>query len=219
MRAIIIYPLNALANDQLYFRLAPLLLRDLGDPGITFGRFTSAVGANADRREVEDELRRNELLMEALGWPTAIPASWQLSRREMLDRPPHILITNYAMLEHLLLLPRNAQLFAGSQLQTLVLDEVHTYAGAQAIEVAFLLRKLKNHLGIEPGKLYYVGTSASLAPGEKADSRVIEFASDLYGEKFAHVVRGQRLQHAALSGSGNLTRTNRGGKRLTDRGP
>ena len=202
VRAVIIYPLNALANDQLYFRLAPLLLRDLGDPRITFGRFTSAVGAGADRREVEDELRRNELLMESLGWPTAIPASWQLSRQEMLDRPPHILITNYAMLEHLLLLPRNAPLFAGSQLQTLVLDEVHTYAGAQAIEVAFLLRKLKNHLGLEPGRLSCVGTSASLAPGEKADSRVIEFASDLFGEKFSHVVRGQRLQHAALLAAG-----------------
>lgn len=203
VRAVIIYPLNALANDQLYFRLAPLLLRDLGDPGITFGRFTSAVRAAADRREVEDELRRNELLMEALGSPAAIPASWLLSRREMLERPPHILITNYAMLEHLLLLPRNAPLFAGARLQTLVLDEVHTYTGAQAIEVAFLLCKLKNHLDLEPGRLSCVGTSASLPPGERAESRVLEFASDLFGERFGHVIRGHRLQHPALAAPGS----------------
>ncbi|MCS6803434.1 MAG: DEAD/DEAH box helicase, partial [Dehalococcoidia bacterium] len=202
VRAVIIYPLNALANDQLYFRLAPLLLRDLGDPGITFGRFTSAVGAAADRREVEDELRRNELLMEALGRPAAIPASWLLSRQEMLERPPHILITNYAMLEHILLLPRNAPLFARARLQTLVLDEVHTYTGAQAIEVAFLLRKLKNHLGLEPGQLNCVGTSASLPPGERAESQILAFASDLFGERFGHVIRGRRLQHPALAAPG-----------------
>jgi ATP-dependent helicase YprA (DUF1998 family) len=202
VRAIIIYPLNALANDQLYFRLAPLLLRDLGDPRITFGRFTSAVGATDDRRQVEDQLRSNQLLMEALGSPAAIPASWLLSRQEMLERPPHILITNYAMLEHLLLLPRNAPLFAGACLQTLVLDEVHTYTGAQAIEVAFLLRKLKNHLGLQPGQLKCVATSASLPPGERAERQILEFASDLFGERFGHVIRGRRLQHRALAAPG-----------------
>ena len=165
VRSVIVYPLNALANDQLYYRLAPLLLRELGDLGITFGRFTSAVGAADERLEIEDQLRSNEALMEVLGSPRAIPSSWVLSRREMLERPPHILITNYAMLEHLLLLPRNAPLFASARLQSLVLDELHTYAGAQAIEVAFLIRKLKNHLGIPQGQLRCVGTSASLRPG------------------------------------------------------
>lgn len=53
--------------------------------------------------------------------------SWLLSREEMLQRPPHILITNYAMLEHVLLLPRNAPLLTGARLQTLVLDEIHSY--------------------------------------------------------------------------------------------
>ena len=159
----IVYPLNALANDQLYYRLAPLLLRELGDLGITFGRFTSAVGAASERPEIEDQLRGNDALMETLGSPRAIPGSWLLSRREMLETPPHILITNYAMLEHLLLLPRNAPLLANARLQSLVLDELHTYTGAQAIEVAFLIRKLKNHLSIAQGELRCIGTSASLA--------------------------------------------------------
>ena len=199
VRAVIIYPLNALANDQLYFRLAPLLLRDLGDPGITFGRFTSAVGAGDTREHVEDEMRANNALMEALGHPRAIPASWLLARQEMLERPPHILITNYAMLEHLLLLPRNAPLFAGASLATLILDEIHSYVGAQAIEVAFLIRKLKNQLGIEPERMRCVGTSASLAQDSKSEERLLQFASDLFGEPFRHVVRGRRIQHVALS--------------------
>ena len=88
VRSVIVYPLNALANDQLYYRLAPLLLRELGDLGITFGRFTSAVGAGAERPQIEDQLRGNDAR------------------------------NGYAMLEHLLLLPRNAPLFAQAVLPT-----------------------------------------------------------------------------------------------------
>lgn len=67
VRAILVYPLNALANDQLYFRIAPLLLRDLGDPGITFGRFTGQIGSDVTRREEEARLLANRGLERA--WP------------------------------------------------------------------------------------------------------------------------------------------------------
>ena len=70
VRILLIYPLNALANDQLYFRLAPLLLRDLKGTGITLGRFTSAIAANRKRDEVERELLASDALSEALGHPT-----------------------------------------------------------------------------------------------------------------------------------------------------
>lgn len=202
VRAVIVYPLNALANDQLYFRLAPLLLRQLKDPGITFGRFTGQVRASADRSTEEERLLDNEALREALGLApsiTRLPRSWLLSRSEMLATPPHVLITNYAMLEHLLLLPRNAPLFHNARLRFLVLDEIHTYAGAQAIEVAFLLRKLKVQLGLENGNLQVVGTSASLNvenPGELA-----RFASDLFGEEFeasTDLISGAREIHPDL---------------------
>ena len=202
VRAVIIYPLNALANDQLYFRLAPLLLRQLKDPGITFGRFTGQVRASADRRAEESRLLDNEALRDALGLAPSVsrlPRSWLLSRSEMLETPPHILITNYAMLEHLLLLPRNAPLFHNARLRFLVLDEIHTYAGAQAIEVAFLLRKLKVQLGLEAGSLQVVGTSASL---NVDDSRKLaRFASDLFGEEFdasTDLISGVRKIHPDL---------------------
>ena len=202
VRAIVVYPLNALANDQLYFRIAPLLLRQLADPGITFGRFTGHVRSSASRAEEQDRLHQNEALMRALGLDrsAAIPQSWMLSRAEMLERPPHILITNYAMLEHLLLLPRNAALFHRAQLQFLVLDEIHTYTGAQAIEVAFLIRKLKTRLGMEPGQLQAIGTSATLDTRRRDD--LARFASDLFGEPFGSasscVITGSRRPHALL---------------------
>ena len=202
VRAVIIYPLNALANDQLYFRLAPLLLRQLKDPGITFGRFTGQVRASADRRTEESRLLDNDALRDAMGLAPSVsrlPRSWLLSRSEMLETPPHILITNYAMLEHMLLLPRNAPLFENARLRFLVLDEIHTYAGAQAIEVAFLLRKLKVQLGLEAGSLQVVGTSASL---NVDDSRELaRFASDLFGEEFdasTDLISGVRKTHPDL---------------------
>ena len=196
VRCLIVYPMNALANDQLYYRIAPLFGVHLAEQGITFGRFTSQIKANVDRAEEEAKLLRNEKLTRALG-SRKIPPNWLLTREEMLARPPHVLITNYAMLARLLLLPRNAPLFAQRSLRMVVLDEIHTYSGAQATEVAFLLRKLKNRLELkEPLQVF--GTGASLPEYEGADEKILSFASDLFGEPFRHVVRGRRAPHLRL---------------------
>jgi superfamily II DNA/RNA helicase len=200
VRAILIYPLNALATDQIQNRIAPLVLRQLGDPGITFGRYTGQTRSNANRQALAAELLDNEPLCQALGICDTVPGSWKLSREEMLESPPHILVTNYAMLEHILLLPRNAGLLDRSRLELIVLDEIHAYVGAQAIEVAFLLRKLKTRLGLGPEDVQCVGTSASLDP-DRIET-LAKFAGELFGAPFAPdgrcVVRGRREAHALL---------------------
>jgi hypothetical protein len=198
VRCLIIYPMNALANDQLFYRIAPLFGRYLAGFGITFGRFTSQIQANRSRPDEEDAARENHRLMAALG-SRNIPKNWMLTREEMLVNPPKILITNYAMLEHLLLLPRNAPLFAQNMLQCVVLDEIHTYTGAQATEVAYLLRKLKNRLNLQK-PLQVFGTSASFPHGEEADKEIARFAADLFGEVVHRVLRGKRVPHQNLSG-------------------
>ncbi len=198
VRALLVYPMNALANDQLYYRVAPLFARYLKDYGITFGRYTGQVKSSAKRDEEEARIWNNPKLMEALGNPSSIPKNWLLTRDEMLADPPKVLITNYAMLEHMLLLPRNAGLFATNSLRFIVLDEIHTYHGAQATEVAFLLRKLKTRLGVEKG-IRVFGTSASLSDSETADDELKKFASDLLGEPVNRVIRGKRIPHAALA--------------------
>lgn len=197
VRALLIYPMNALANDQLYYRIAPLFGRYLKDHGITFGRYTGQVKAKTKRNEEENRLFNNQKLMRALGDPDHIPANWLLTREEMLNDPPKVLITNYAMLEHLLLLPRNARLFSANALHTIVLDEIHTYSGAQATEVAFLLRKLKTRLGLDTS-LQVFGTSASLADGPDADDKLKAFAHALFDEEVHEVVRGKRIVHERL---------------------
>ena len=198
VRALLIYPMNALANDQLFFRIAPLLGRYLESHGITFGRYTGAVKADSSRADEEGSLLQKEKLMSALGSPKKIPSNWLLTRDEMLKTPPKVLVTNYAMLEHILLLPRNAPLFEDNRLQFIVLDEIHSYTGAQATEVAFLLRKLKNRLGIQKS-LQVFGTSASLSSDTNADDKLVKFASDLFGEEVSEVVRGKRLLNEKLS--------------------
>lgn len=198
VRALLVYPMNALANDQLYYRVAPIFARYLKEYGITFGRYTGQVKASTKRDEEEARLLNNPKLMEALGYPSRIPKNWMLTRNEMLADPPKVLITNYAMLEHLLLLPRNSGLFATNALRFIVLDEIHTYYGAQATEVAFLLRKLKTRLGVEDG-LRVFGTSASLSSSGNADEALKTFATDLLGEPVNRVIRGKRIKHTDLT--------------------
>ena len=108
------------------------------------------------------------------------------------------------MLEHLLLFPKNAALFRQPMLRFLVLDEVHTYAGAQASEVALLLRKLRRRLGLTPEQMRCIGTSASLAKGAEAEKDILRFASDLFGTSFTRVIRGERQEHTLLTSTNCL---------------
>ena len=209
VKVILIYPLNALATDQ-NLRIAQLLFNELGDPGLTLGRYTGQVRSSSTRLEEESVIRNMPVFQSNFGEDANVPKRWLLSRDEMLKNPPDILITNYAMLEHILLLPRNRNLLKSASLKWMVLDEIHTYTGAQAIEVAFLLRKLKANLGIERGKIRCVGTSASLNPDRKDE--LTEFATNLFGEPFpvAHdaVITAERKLHPAFSNEKSVeTRT------------
>ena len=205
VRALLVYPLNALANDQLYRRIVPLFVHQYPAKGIRVGRYTGLTRQGQSRGNAEQELlAADPFFREELGWQR-IPQNWLLTREEMLTTPPHILITNYAMLEHLLLFPKNAPLFRHDTLRFLVLDEVHTYAGAQATEVAFLIRKLRRRLSLSPQDLRHIGTSASFGVGRDVDRQILEFASNLFGAPFSRVVRGERQEHRLMRPTGLAT--------------
>lgn len=195
VRAIIVYPLNALANDQLFSRLIPMVCGSLSEFGITVGRYT---GDTEDKEEdlLRKEAAENDRIREM--FPDGeIPTNWRMGRQSMLRNPPNILITNYAMLEHLLLLPRHAPLFNGCDIRYIVLDEIHTYAGAQATEVAILLRKLKTRF-CKNSSPKCVGTSASLSDAPDDLEKVSEFASKLFDAPFELPVLGKRHLHSAF---------------------
>lgn len=172
VRALLLYPMNALANDQL--KRLRTLLADV--PEITFGRYTGET-----KHTTKDAQRHFKSLHP--GEP--LLPNEKLSREEMQADPPHILLTNYAMLEYLLLRPRDIELFASHGSQTwrfVALDEAHVYDGAQAAEVGMLLRRLKDRVAPYE-RLQYVATSASL-DGEP--SEVTSFASELFNADFEY---------------------------------
>jgi ATP-dependent helicase YprA (DUF1998 family) len=174
IKALIVYPMNALANDQ-YERFAKYLAAS----GVTFARYTG--DTPEDERDAElhqKELRPAGLCREAIWY-----------REEIRNRAtlPNLLLTNYSMLEYLLVRKLDRVLF-DDRLRFLVFDEVHTYHGARGVEVACLVRRLKEHVSKLDGKLVCIGTSATVKGAETGP--VAEFASELFGETFLpeHVV-------------------------------
>jgi len=199
VRALLVYPLNALANDQLYHRLVPTLVCRLQEFGITIGRYTGQTNPSWNRDRFVETYLQDPYFKGLFG--SDIPENWLLSRGEMLETPPHVLVTNYAMLEHLLLLPRNAALFQGSDLKFIVLDEIHSYSGAQATEVALLLRKLQSR-HCKGMKVNCIGTSASLSQNSESGKRIQKFAGDLFGAQFELPITAKRKAHHYLSRKG-----------------
>ena len=147
-----------MVNDQLD-RLRILLK----GTDITFGRFTG---------ELPDEANRDSNTL-----PNEIISRNEIRKQK---RIPQILITNYAMLEYLLLRPEDSIIFQGGLWKYLVLDEAHTYSGAQGIEVAMLVRRLKERLSKNPDDMLCIATSATLI-NDDAEKAVV-FANNLFGE-------------------------------------
>lgn len=161
-KAVLLYPMNALANDQL-LRLRNLL-RD-SKTGITFALYTGD----------------SETVTSSLGEPLA---GHELTRREDIRRnPPDILLTNYKQLEFLLVRKADRSLFSPS-MRHVVLDEIHSYRGALATEIACLLRRLKARCGLKRGELWAIGTSATVSQDAGGDEALARFATDLFDESF-----------------------------------
>lgn len=172
VRALLLYPMNALANDQMK-RLRQVLARY---PQITFGRYTG---------DTQEDPRKARELFGELNIGEEILPNELLSRQEMRDRPPHLLLTNYAMLEYLLLRPRDMDLFAtgsDSKWRFLVVDEAHVYDGSQGAEIAMLLRRVRDRVA-QGRPLQCIATSATV--GQDADpAAVARFATNLFGQPF-----------------------------------
>jgi hypothetical protein len=184
--AVIVYPMNALAEDQLG-RLRGLL----AGTGITFGMYVgktpeheSDVAGNrlptgASRADYEAALKRAR---DEKRSDTVYPAEEVCSREEM-RRPggqPRILLTNVKQLELLLTRQRDVELFAGARLDFLVFDEAHTFTGAQGAETACLIRRLRAYCGREAQDTVCVATSATIVDKDNPNA-ALEFASRFFG--------------------------------------
>ena len=110
-----------------------------------------------------------------------------LTRYEVLTNPPDILVTNYSMLEYMLMRPLERPIFDATrqwladnptERLLLIVDEAHLYRGAAGAEVGLLLRRLRARLGIPADRLQVICTSASFNDQEYAR----DFAAQLTGK-------------------------------------
>jgi DEAD/DEAH box helicase domain-containing protein len=154
IKALVLYPMNALAADQ-EKRFAKVVWKDkqLRDAGVRVGNYTG-------RYDPSDPGASEQSGHKTMGEDHGIS-----NHAAQQEDPPDILLTNYKMLDYLLLRPQDQNLWRFNLpgvLQYLVLDELHTYDGAQGADVACLIRRLKERLDIPQGELCVVGTSATL---------------------------------------------------------
>lgn len=167
VKAVVLYPMNALANDQLS-RLIELVA---AVPEVSVGRYTG----DAPVTSAGDHARAPR--------PVDLPANVRWSREEMRNEPPDILLTNYTMLEYLLLRGKDRELFAEQAVRYLVVDEIHLFTGVLGAEVGSLLRRFRQHLNKAPGEVCMVGTSAT-AGTETERGQLLDFARRFFGTAF-----------------------------------
>ena len=204
-KALILYPMNALANDQAQ-RLAHLITTDEQLAEVTAAIYTGEQGPSR----------------------TIVSKDGLITDRAVIrDSAPDTLLTNYKMLDQLLLRHEDQRIWQQSaeSLQYLVLDEFHTYDGAQGTDVAMLLRRfglaLKSYWpergsqtdthsaeewGRPLGRITPVGTSATLgttehqeasglttdaargnptpSPNFERSGDMVSFATTVFGEPF-----------------------------------
>jgi len=261
MRTLLLYPMNALVNDQL-----TRLRRLFGHPQLAswfqqryqvprpvrFGMYTSRTpypGIMSKQKNVQQLLplltyylqlekqspQQAQELKDLGHWPAldldnlckrAVlgennigPHDYELyTRQQMQVWCPDLLITNYSMLEYMLMRPIERTLFeqtahwlaqdsANSLL--IVLDEAHLYNGATGTEISLLLRRLQARLGISRERVRYILTSASLDTGTEGQQAIFDFAHTLVGQpqsSFA-LIQGQRAQAPHVSHTQTITRT------------
>ncbi len=236
VRAIMLYPMNALVSDQLG-RLRRMigneengfhsLLNEMvpGRRVPQFGMYTGRTpyfgrAEEAQNRELADTIEKDilgqskevkEKLRELGKYPSkkdlaafvqrlrkqendlTDPMDAELiTRHEMHQYCPDILITNYSMLEYMLMRPIEKEIWKKtrswldsdpSHKLLFVIDEAHMYHGSSGGEVALLVRRLLYKLGIRRSQIQFILTSASVPPGKEKEEEIRQFACDLSAQR------------------------------------
>ena len=177
VRALFLYPLNALINSQ-RARLSAWSRPFGGD--IRFSLY------KGDTPRTLSAAAKKRLPPELVG-----------DRTTLREDPPPILVTNATMLEYMLVRTEDRPIIDQSQgmLRWIVLDEAHTYQGSRSAEIALLLRRVLHSFGVEPSEVRFVATSATIGDDSPESERQLQrFLADVGGidSEHVHVVRGER---------------------------
>lgn len=177
VRAIILYPMNALVNDQVD-RLNAWLQ---GQTHVTFFHLTSETpedNARANKDGVSQDVGAHRYRTRQHARGRESRDGRNLSPGQY-GRVPDVLVTNYSMLEYMLCRPQDA-VFFGPALEAIVLDEAHLYAGTLAAEITLLLRRVAIRCGRTPEQILQIATSATLGGGS---GELVEFAATIFSKR------------------------------------
>lgn len=208
VRAMIMYPLNALVQDQVE-SLRTILDSDAAEKmysqvfkndRIFFGQYSGLTPGAGDRTNAEriqdcrDEFNRIDQTYESIGDDPSmqkVTGSELLSRWDMQDFPPDILITNYSMLSVMMVRPTEQSIFESTKqwlaedennVFYLVLDELHSYRGTGGTEISYVIKTFLDRIGLKADhrQLRIICTSASLedSNAQNADPK---FIKDFFG--------------------------------------
>ena len=203
VHAMIMYPMNALVNDQVR-RLRQIVsyvdfTGDLNGKAITFGQYTGDLKSG---KELDDDIVRALGVCAGIqspqdvGVPNTVTdmdkarpiASEYVNRQEWSEKgPADIMVTNYSMMEQMLIRPDRDQIFKGGSWDFVVLDEAHSYSGSTGTEIAWQMRRLERRIrGFVGENDYhlptYIATSATLVNGNEETQREagVSFMRDLF---------------------------------------
>ena len=161
VKAILVYPMNALAMDQAR-RIAGIVAVT---PSLR-GRVTAGLYVGEGEKSPHTTMGRDHLVTD---------------RATLRERPPDILLTNYKMLDYLMLRPLDRPLWRHNEagtLRYLVVDELHTFDGAQGTDLACLIRRLRARLQVAGDGLICAGTSATI--GSDNPQELLEYVSRIF---------------------------------------
>ncbi len=211
VRCLIVYPLNALVQDQIE-TLRDVLNSEqangfydsvLDGDRIFFGQYNGLTEGKGSRLN-RDHVERARLFLRSVEAECCLadnsvkkriqdPISSELLLRwDMQDTPPDILITNFTMLSIMLVRQQEASMLEQTKLWLreskhnvfyLVLDELHSYRGTAGSEVSYTIKILLERIGLHPNhpQLRIIATSASLEESSSINDLDPEFLSDFFG--------------------------------------
>lgn len=191
---LIVYPMNALVNDQME-RLYQWLQ---GQRQVSVFHFTGETPEDAKEADKAGVPQWDECRFRTRQQARGLED--RHGKKTQGGSVPRILVTNISMLEYMLCRPQDAVLF-GANLRTIIIDEAHLYSGNVAAEVALLLRRVSERCAKTPSAITYYATSATI--GSPAD--LPAFAEKLFSKEAADVVviEGQTQPVAFASSAQN----------------
>jgi ATP-dependent helicase YprA (DUF1998 family) len=167
VRAIILYPMNALVADQ-NKRLFSYLK---GQSNVSMFFYNSETPES--KKYATDEFDDKCFIK---------------TRKEARGNPPDIMITNYSMLEYILARPNDFPLI-GNALRTIVVDEAHLYTGTLAAEVSLLLRRVVTKAKVDNSNILYIATTATIS-NDKQEQQ--DFFSKFFNKDNIQKVSGEK---------------------------